>query len=95
MVHMTGEEMMFGRVKNGEKTVVLTRHETAIFHLINTAEEPGCTMKTIADYVFEDHDKPSKTFSVHMFNLRKKLTPLGLTIVYNPTFESYKLTEKS
>jgi len=51
-----------------------------------------CTAKSMFDWIYQLRDLPkSETFPVHLFNLRRRIAPLGLTIQYLRGEDSYRL----
>lgn len=93
MIHITVEQALQGRIHHQGREVTLTRYEMAILYLLSGTPE-GRTMKDTTAFVWGEDEKPGKAFSVHMFNLRKKIEKVDLAIKYNAASELYYLTVK-
>ena len=85
-------ELLMGRLRIDGKRVFFTRHETTILWML--FKNKNVTLAEFEDALWNGEHKP-KTLGVQMFNIRKKIRPFGLKIVFEPSKRVYYLTEKA
>ncbi len=68
----------------GKASPILTPKEFQIMAVLNEASEQRLTRDEIRSRVWGNIFVTAKTLDVHIFNLRKKLAPIGLVLVHVP-----------
>jgi DNA-binding response OmpR family regulator len=69
---------------HGAQSDLLTAKEFQILNLIRTAPRNRLPRREIVRKVWGEVKVVPKTFDVHLFNLRRKLEPLGVRIQFHP-----------
>jgi DNA-binding response OmpR family regulator len=83
------------RVSRGDnQSSLLTSKEFQILTLMRQAPEQTISRRDIIARIWGEVKVGSKTLDVHLFNLRKKLAPLGMEIYYTPP-HFYRLLDQA
>jgi DNA-binding response OmpR family regulator len=81
---------VFHQVHVGEITITLTSKEYQILSALNKAGGAPLTRESIMKQTWGDITVATKSLDVHLFNLRRKIEPLGLEVMFlRPNY--YKL----
>jgi hypothetical protein len=88
-----GIDTVFRTVSRGPQAkVVLTSKELQIMSMLDTATDKTIQRNILVSAVWGDVRCCTKTFGVHMLNLRRKISPLGLAIRFVPP-DLYRLVD--
>lgn len=81
----------FVATHHGRRSKTLTSKEFQILSTLRSAPGMAMTRQEIQDSVWSELHVGNKTFDVHLYNLRRKISGIGITINFDPP-HTYRVT---